>query len=103
VDVRNCLACVLAVVDHQSIAAAEFLLLGDLGSRHQHLAQNGLVFFLGLGDTSESVLVLGDDDDVSGCDGGDIAEGEDELILEDHCAWDLLVDEFVEDRLLGHN
>lgn len=60
------------------------------------------MLFLGLGDASESVLIFGDDDDVSGRNGGDIAEGEDVLILEDHGAWDLLVDEFVEDRLLGH-
>lgn len=61
------------------------------------------MLFLSLGDTGESILVLGNDDDVSGRNGRNIAESEDEVILVDHCAWDLLADEFVEDRLLGHN
>lgn len=101
-DMRDGLARVLALVYHQPVSVSEALLLGDLGSRDQHLAQDGLVLFLGLGDAGESVLVLGDDEDVGGRNGGDIAEGEDVLILEDHCAWDLLADELVEDRLFGH-
>lgn len=102
-DVRYRLPRVLALVYHQSVAAAQPFLLGDLRSRHQHLAQDGLVLLLSLGNPGEPVLVFGDDDDVGGRNGRDVAEGEDELVLEDHCAWDLLADEFVEDRLLGHN
>lgn len=102
VDVGDSLTRMFSIIDHQSVSASESLLLGDLGSGHQHLAQNGLVLLLSLRDSSQSVLILGDDDDVGGRNGCDIAEGEDELVLEDHGAWDLLVDELVEDRLLGH-
>lgn len=93
----------LAVVYHKSVSVAQSFLLGDLCSSYQHLSQNDLVFFLSLGDPSKSVLILGNDDDVSGRNWCNIAEGEDELILVNHCAWNLFADEFVEDRLLCHN
>lgn len=60
------------------------------------------MFLFGLGNSSQSVLVLGDDKDVDWSSRGDVSKGEDEFILKNNFAWDLLFDQFVKYGLVRH-
>lgn len=101
-DVGDFLPAVLALIYHQPISLLQVLQLCDFGSSYQQFPQNGLVLLLGLRDPAESVLVLGNDEDVGGGDWCDVPEGEDEVVLVDHLARNLLSDELVENCLLCH-
>lgn len=101
-QVEDSLPRMLTIINHQSVSLLQTLLLCNAGCSHHHLAQDDLVPILSAGDSSESVLVLGDDEDVGGRHGSDVAEGEDEVVLEDHLRGYFLADQFVEDRLLRH-
>lgn len=101
-NVGDFLPAVLAFIYHQSIPLLQVLQFRDFGSSDQQFPQNGLVLLLGLRNPGEAVLVLGNDEDVCRCNWCDVPEGEDEVVLVDHFARNLLSDEFVENGLLCH-
>lgn len=102
VNVVDGLSRMLSVIDDQSIPLLQALLLGNPGSSHQQLSQNQLVSFLGFGDSSEAILILGDYEDVCGRDWRNIPKGEDEVVLKDHLGGYLFSDQFVEDGFVCH-
>lgn len=60
------------------------------------------MFFFSLGDSGESVFVLGDDKDVNGGCRSDIPEGEDFFVLVDDAGGYFFPDEFIKNGFLGH-
>ncbi len=74
--VEDSLSGISSIIDDDVVAFLEAFLLGDLRGRYQQFTQNCLVSFFGLGDPSQSVFVLGDDEGVGGCHGCDVPEGE---------------------------
>lgn len=99
---RNCLSSVLPIVNHKPVSLLQPLFLGNLGSSNQHLPQYSLVPFFCIGDPNQSILLFGYDEDVGGCDWGNISKGEYVIILIDNVAGNFFSDEFVKDGLLCH-
>ena len=89
----------LAIINDGTVAVFETLLLGDFSAHYQEMSQQLRVLFSRLTETSESITVLGDNQEVSGGHRVDVTEGQRELILIDYLCGYLLSDNPVED---GH-
>lgn len=101
-QVEDGLSGMLPVIDDDTVTLGEPLLLGDLGCSHQQLPQNNLMLFLSLRQSGQSLLLLGDNEDVHWRRRSDVPKGEDRLVLIDHVGRDLPADELVEDSFLSH-
>lgn len=89
-----------AVVDDEAIPGLVKLeLAGDFLGGGKEMAKNGMMF-RGDGGMAGMVL-LGDEEDMNGGLRGDIAEGEDVIILKDDVGLGFAVDDPLEDRF-GH-
>lgn len=89
-----------AVVDDEAIPGlVELELAGDFLGGGKEMAKNGMMF-RGDGGMAGMVL-LGDEEDMNGGLRGDIAEGEDVIILIDDVGLGFAVDDPLEDRF-GH-
>lgn len=102
VQVRYFLQRVLSFIDYQSISLTQMLLLGYLGGSYEEFAENGLVLVLCLGDTSQSVLLFGDDEDMRGRNWCNIPEGEDVIVLEHSVNRYLFLNNHIEDGWVIH-
>ena len=89
-----------AVVDDEAVAAGvQFQLAGDFLGGGEKVAEDGVVF---RGDSGVAGVVLfGDEEDMNGGLGGDIAEGEDLIVLVEDVGGKFAVDDPLEDRF-GH-
>ena len=101
-QVKDGLPGMLSIIDDNPVTLLEAFLLGDLRRRDQQLPQNNLMSLFGLGDTGQSVFVLGDDEDVGRSNWCNVPESEDVVVLVDNFRWDFLTDQFVEDCFFGH-
>ena len=91
---------VRSVVDDEAVAGlVEFELAGNFLGGGEEMAEDGVVFG-GYGGVA-GVVLFGDEDDVDGSLGGDVAEGEDVVVLIDDVGRDFAVDDPFEDRF-GH-
>ena len=99
-EMWNGLAAVGAVVDDQAIPGlVELELAGDLLGGGKQMAEDRVMF---RGDSRVAgVVMFGNEQDMDGGLGGDIAEGENVIILVDDFGFDLAVDDPFEDRF-GH-
>ena len=95
---ENTLAALCSFVDDSAVATfGKAFLSSHFGTSDHQVAQKRGVAILSLGDASESVTVLGNDEEVFGSDGCDVAESQTLVILVDDVGRDLLAHDLVED------
>ena len=97
VEMVDTLTAVLTIVDDNTVASLETLLLGNLSRDHHAVAQKLLVFICGKDQLAKSLSVLGDDQEVSLGYRIDISESHDCVIFVNNCCWDLLGSNLIED------
>ena len=98
VEVVNCLTAMHAFVDDGSIARVGHALFSCNLCAHDHeVSKECRVSVFSLADSSETVTVLGDDEEVLGGDRCDIVEGQALVVFIDDVSGDFLPDNFVED------
>lgn len=99
-EVGDGLAAVGAVVDDDAEAVfLEALLFGDGGDAGHHVAEEGLVIVFGEGDAGN--WFFGDEEEVGGCLGADVAEAEAEVVFVDDVGGDFAGDDFFEEGAHG--
>jgi len=100
VEMGNGFPAVGAVVDHEAVTGlVEFQLPGDFLGGGEKVAENGVVF---RGDGGVAGVVLfGNEKDMDGGLGGDVAKGQDVLVLVDNVGLGFTVDDPFKDRF-GH-
>ena len=101
-EVGNCFAGVGAVIDDQPIPCfVEAGLAGDALGGCEKVGEERVVFG---GDGSVAgVVFFGDEQDVSGCLGSEVAEGEDMFVLVKDVGLSFAVDDLFEDRFSHGN
>ena len=101
VQVGHSLASIRAIVDHE--AEAGFMnpfRTGHISCDQQQMAENGCI--LRLGKSNAGDRLARHDQNVDRCLGGNITEGHAKIILMDDGGGDLLITDFLEQRLLSH-
>lgn len=89
------LPAVIACIDHRAVAVGESFFSGDLLSFDQEVAEEGVV--LGGGVCEFRDVLFGDDQDVGGRLGGDVPEGEAEIVFVDDVGGDFFAEDFAEE------
>ena len=101
VEVGDCLAAVGTVVDDDAEAVfADPFFLGDAGDAGHHVAEESLIVVFGEGDAGD--WLSGDEEEVGGGTGVDVAEAEAELVFVDDVGGDFAVGDFLEESFAGH-
>jgi hypothetical protein len=88
------LTAIFACVDHDAIAVGESLLFGDSFDGEQEVSHEGVVLGFGIGEFGDRLL--GDDEDVDGGLGVEVAEGEGEVVFVDDIGGDFFANDFAE-------
>jgi hypothetical protein len=101
VEMGDRFAGVLAVVEDESVSGVgDALATGDFGGGEEEIAEDCLIF--GSGETYARDRLPGDDEDVDGGLGRDVAESEAEVILEEDLGGDIAVADFLEEGFGAH-
>ncbi len=100
VEVGDGFAAVGAVVHHEAEAVIEVELVGDFGGDEEEVADEGLVGGGGLGEAGDGFF--GDDEDVDGGLGVDVAKGVADIVLINGGAGDFAVNDALEEGFVGH-
>ena len=101
VEMVDGLAAIAAAVDDDSIAAIEFLFRSDLAYDEHHVSEQGGI--RGIDGRQGRDRFLGDNEDVHRRLRRDVVKGEAKVVLMNDLCRDLLVDDTLKDRFVGHN
>lgn len=94
VQVKHRLTGGFAIVDHEAVSGEVFG-LGDFGGDDQHVTEEEFVFLGGVEAVGQELLW--DNEDVCGCGGVDVSEGDAEVVFVDLVGGDFAADDFTED------
>ena len=93
------LAPIRPAVNHDAVTVGQSFLIRDPFGRQQQMPHEGVV--LGLGVRQFGDRLLGNNQNVNGCLGIDVAEGQAEIIFIDDRRRDLLADDFAKKGVVG--